>query len=282
MGTFIREIRYTLRQFWAARIFTATAILTLALGIGGTTAIFTLIHAVMLRSLPVGDPSRLYRIGDGDSCCVQPVSNTCIGNTTDGQPCNSQLQSIGFSRVHATTVAIRMRPSNRYSFLMSYSYTHAIDNFNTLNTRGPANFNQNNRPELDIGRSLNSPDHVAVLSGTYMAPAAFNVSGVLRADSGRPFNAAGLPLDSDGDGNFDDRLLGTEKGGFTTDSTVQLDLRLAKSFGGPFKITVIGEVFNVFNRRNPLTVNRTFGPTIGQTLEPRPGREGQIGFRIDF
>ena len=45
--------------------------LTLALGIGGTTAIFTLIHAVMLKSLPVADPSRLYRIGDGDNCCVQ-------------------------------------------------------------------------------------------------------------------------------------------------------------------------------------------------------------------
>ena len=71
MGTFIRELRYALRQFWAARVFTATAMLTLALGIGGTTAIFTLIHAVMLRSLPVGDPSRLYRIGDGPSCCVQ-------------------------------------------------------------------------------------------------------------------------------------------------------------------------------------------------------------------
>ena len=36
--------------------------LTLALGIGGTTAIFTLIHAVMLRSLPVADPASLYRI----------------------------------------------------------------------------------------------------------------------------------------------------------------------------------------------------------------------------
>jgi predicted permease len=71
VGTFIRELRYTLRQFGAARVFTATAILTLALGIGGTTAIFTLIHAVMLRSLPVSDPSRLYRIGDGSSCCVQ-------------------------------------------------------------------------------------------------------------------------------------------------------------------------------------------------------------------
>jgi predicted permease len=71
LGILIGEIRYALRQFWVARVFTITAVLTLALGIGGTTAIFTLIHAVMLRSLPVSDPSRLYRIGDGGNCCVQ-------------------------------------------------------------------------------------------------------------------------------------------------------------------------------------------------------------------
>jgi len=71
VGTFLNEIRYALRQFWVARVFTVTAILTLAIGIGGTTAIFTLIHAVMLRSLPVTDPARLYRIGDGSNCCVQ-------------------------------------------------------------------------------------------------------------------------------------------------------------------------------------------------------------------
>ena len=71
MGSFLGEVRYALRQFRLARTFTITAILTLALGIGGTTAIFTLIHAVMMQSLPVRDPSRLYRIGDGDNCCVQ-------------------------------------------------------------------------------------------------------------------------------------------------------------------------------------------------------------------
>ena len=71
MSTLFRDSIYALRKFRAARVFTATAVLTLALGIGGTTAIFTLIHAVMLKSLPVGDPSRLYRIGDGDNCCVQ-------------------------------------------------------------------------------------------------------------------------------------------------------------------------------------------------------------------
>ena len=71
MGRLAGEVRYALRQFWVARIFAITAVLTLALGIGGTTAIFTLIHAVMLQSLPVKDPASLYRIGDGNSCCVQ-------------------------------------------------------------------------------------------------------------------------------------------------------------------------------------------------------------------
>src|ERR1700674_1646688 len=65
------NFRYALRQFRRAPVFTAAAILTLALGIGGTTAIFTLIHAVMLRSLPVSDPGRLYRVGEGDDCCVE-------------------------------------------------------------------------------------------------------------------------------------------------------------------------------------------------------------------
>src|SRR6202165_2816254 len=65
------NFRYALRQFRMSPVFTAAAVLMLALGIGGTTAIFTLIHAVMLRSLPVSDPGRLYRVGEGDECCVE-------------------------------------------------------------------------------------------------------------------------------------------------------------------------------------------------------------------
>src|SRR5208282_6651550 len=70
MYDLVGNLRYALRQFRLAPMFTATAILTLALGIGGTTAIFSLIHAVMLRSLPVSDPATLYRVGEGDDCCV--------------------------------------------------------------------------------------------------------------------------------------------------------------------------------------------------------------------
>jgi predicted permease len=65
------SIGYAVRRLRLAPVFTITAVLTLALGIGGTTAIFSLIDAVMLRSLPVGDPSQLYRIGEGDDCCVE-------------------------------------------------------------------------------------------------------------------------------------------------------------------------------------------------------------------
>src|SRR5215471_19337537 len=71
MSELIGNVRYAARQFRSSPVFTGAAILTLALGIGGTTAIFTLIDAVMLRSLPVTDPGRLYRVGDGDDCCVE-------------------------------------------------------------------------------------------------------------------------------------------------------------------------------------------------------------------
>ena len=66
----LSNIRYALRQFSHSPVFTVAAILTLALGIGGTTAIFTLMDAIMLRSLPVADPATLYRVGEGDVCCV--------------------------------------------------------------------------------------------------------------------------------------------------------------------------------------------------------------------
>jgi len=71
MQNVLGNFRYALRQFRLSPVFTTAAVLTLALGIGGTTAIFTLIHAVTLRSLPVSDPGRLYRVGEGDDCCVE-------------------------------------------------------------------------------------------------------------------------------------------------------------------------------------------------------------------
>jgi putative ABC transport system permease protein len=65
----LADLRDALRQLKKAPGFAATAIITLALGIGATTAIFTLVHQVMLKSLPVVKPEELWRIGDKDRCC---------------------------------------------------------------------------------------------------------------------------------------------------------------------------------------------------------------------
>jgi predicted permease len=65
----LADLRDAVRQLRKAPGFTTTALITLALGIGATTAIFTLVHQVMLKSLPVTKPGELWRIGDKDRCC---------------------------------------------------------------------------------------------------------------------------------------------------------------------------------------------------------------------
>lgn len=94
MNRLIQDVKFALRQLRKAPGFTATAIITLALGIGANAAIFTLVHAVLLKNLPVADPKMLVRVGDRDDCCVN-------GGTPEG---------------------------NDYSIFASELYTHLRDN----------------------------------------------------------------------------------------------------------------------------------------------------------
>jgi putative ABC transport system permease protein len=69
LESLLKDVRYALRRLRKAPGFTLTAVLTLALGIGATTAIFTLVQQVMLQSLPVSRPDQLWRVGDQPHCC---------------------------------------------------------------------------------------------------------------------------------------------------------------------------------------------------------------------
>jgi len=67
--TLLYDTRYALRRLRKSPSFTITVVLTLALGIGATTSIFTLFYDVLLKSLTVANPGELYRLGKEARCC---------------------------------------------------------------------------------------------------------------------------------------------------------------------------------------------------------------------
>src|SRR5687768_18406276 len=67
MGTLIQDLRYGARTLLKRPVVTLIAVLSLALGIGANTAIFSLLDAVMLKSLPVQQPERLVLFGKGEN-----------------------------------------------------------------------------------------------------------------------------------------------------------------------------------------------------------------------
>ena len=99
MGSFFRDMRHALRPLRKSPWFTLTAILTLALGIGATTAIFSIVEGVLLRPLPFMDPARLVTLGD----------------TIQGSPHFSEAKG-----VTAPGVATYMRDTHGFSSLGGY------------------------------------------------------------------------------------------------------------------------------------------------------------------
>jgi hypothetical protein len=66
----LKDLRHAVRTLWQNPGFTAVAVLSLALGIGVNTAIFSLINALLLRTLPVEDPGRLVMVSDPNAAGV--------------------------------------------------------------------------------------------------------------------------------------------------------------------------------------------------------------------
>ena len=95
VDTLIGDLRYALRSLRSAPAFTAVAVLSLGLGIGANTAIFTLLDAVMLRSLPVHRPNELVMVGRGENGRASVFTNPLWEALRDRQQVFSGIAAYG-------------------------------------------------------------------------------------------------------------------------------------------------------------------------------------------
>jgi putative ABC transport system permease protein len=91
-----RDFRYALRMLQRSPGFTAVAVLTLALGIGANTAIFSVINAVLLRPLPYHDPHNLVMVWESNSQHPNPHNTVSPPNFLDWQSRNTVFSSMTF------------------------------------------------------------------------------------------------------------------------------------------------------------------------------------------
>ncbi len=221
----------------------------------------------------------------------------------------------------ALIVNFNKRLSRRFLLGANYTFANATDNSRGINslpsdsfigtvpvvTQG-SNSNQNgsfiatngnfvaqagtflNGPDLDKGPSDLAVDHIFQVNGLVELPWRIQVSGIIRAQSGFHFSRTPTKItDPDGDGGFLAIDLGPDAGrnAFTAPPFVNLDMRFAKRFalGERVKVQLLFEFFNLLNRQNPAAVGTRLNVAaqpFGDATSVLPGREGQIGFRIEF
>ena len=104
----MRDLRYTIRVLLARPGFTAVAVLTLALGIGANTAIFTVVNAVLLRPLPFDEPDRLVLLAERTT--QLPTVTTSWPNYVDWRDGSRSFEAVAAMRPLTMTLTEQGEP----------------------------------------------------------------------------------------------------------------------------------------------------------------------------
>jgi putative ABC transport system permease protein len=119
-----RDLRYSVRMLRRAPGFAAIAILTLALGVGANTAIFSVLNAVLLRPLPYADPDRLVLVGDrGESATP---GNVGYGTFVDWRSRSRAFEEMAVIRSWIPTLITNGEPERISGLRVSANFFHML------------------------------------------------------------------------------------------------------------------------------------------------------------
>ena len=106
------DLRYALRLLRKSRLFTTTVVLTVAIGIGATTTIFSVVNAVLLRPLPFADPDRLMQVAEKNDALHMPAFGVSVLNYLSWKESTRAFESLGAIQFGTFTLSGQGDPEN--------------------------------------------------------------------------------------------------------------------------------------------------------------------------
>jgi putative ABC transport system permease protein len=116
MTTFLHDVRHTLRMLATHRGFAAVALLTIALGVGGTAAVFSVVYGVLLRPLPYAEPERIVRMWEEHPGAVSPIG----GRYLSGPAYRAWTSAAGTVAAAATSRPQASSPSRAFEAIGAF------------------------------------------------------------------------------------------------------------------------------------------------------------------
>jgi hypothetical protein len=144
-----------------------------------------------------------------------------------------------------------------------------------------------NGATLDDGPSDFAIRNTFEVHGLVHLPWKLQLTSIFRAQSGFRYTAvAAAPLDQDGNQNFNGRDLKTGRNAFSAPPFVNMDMRIARTWviRERFRLQGLFEFFNLFNNANAAAIQnqQAQAATFGTVSEWLPGRQGQVGLKLEF
>src|SRR5882724_3241744 len=124
MGTLIQNLRYAIRAFWSTPGFAVVVVLTLALGIGANTAIFSVVYSALLRPLPYHEPGKLLHLGESRTQADYSAggAQASYPDYLDWKLAAKSIQSFAAYSGDAFTIAAAGEPKNTFAAQVTPSF----------------------------------------------------------------------------------------------------------------------------------------------------------------